>query len=1012
MSKEKQSVKNWKPNESNAINARQSLPLNTRSHKKPRNQRPFLLPAITCKMGKGIWIHWAVMALHVVAILLFTRGFLLTRTELPFYSNCSDASQSPCSYSVPETLNRNDTVEPNQQRCWSKPAVGRLVIIVFDALRFDFVAPSTFFQELKPWMNKLQLVQDLAARNASSARIFKAIADPPTTSLQRLKGLTTGGLPTFIDVGNSFGAPAIVEDNLIHQLAKNGKRVVMMGDDTWTQLFPHHFEKSFPYPSFNVRDLDTVDNGCIDHLLPFLYQEDWDVLIAHFLGVDHAGHIFGVDSVQMIEKLEQYNNVLLKVVEALERQSAPGGLHENTLLLVMGDHGQTVNGDHGGGSAEEVETSMFAVSFKNPPSPILLEFDTSSCELDLDGRNICASSFQQLDFAVTISALLGIPFPFGSIGRVNPQLYALGAGTWNFEDSVGNSQSHSKLEQWMLNYANILCTNSWQVKRYIDIYSASSVIGFSHEDLLHIAGMYAKAEEKWSHATKKLLSREKESQNELLPALKRQIDLYSDFLASVAELARSKWTEFNLKMMGAGLGIMLMSLLMHFIAIKKVKEQFGFSFTSSGDSGISFGLVFSCFMVVMRACSFLSNSFILEEGKAACFLLATTGLIKMRYSIMKKKMILEAFVFLLLITICRFTIEVGMSKQAPSSEIINAYPSWMLRITAGFPVWNILAEVLPVVALILLAILLRKAITGSSSEGIWKYIVIGTNISYILIAVHWASESNILNLDEVLKGIGRNNLPRLIYAIGFGQLFLLAFNQFFNKGKSSDCSKVLYIKTVAMFSAWSSTVILLLGKQGPWIALAFLIGGYCIMRLDNIELDAKDGGSWNTSLDPVPVTQWSLFAVCLFFCTGHWCAFDGLRYGAAFIGFDEFVLGPQAILLTMDTFGFSLILPIFGLPFLVARLGQTEKGKKFMLTRLSLVYMIYGVITATSVTATIICVTMHRRHLMVWGLFAPKFVFDVAGLILTDILVCVASHYYFSRVEDDDDALQDPFSEK
>uniref|UniRef100_A0A2P2LDT1 GPI ethanolamine phosphate transferase 3 isoform X1 n=1 Tax=Rhizophora mucronata TaxID=61149 RepID=A0A2P2LDT1_RHIMU len=32
----------------------------------------------------------------------------------------------------------------------------------------------------------------------------------------------------------------------------------MMGDDTWVQLFPHHFNKSFPYPSFNVKDLDTV----------------------------------------------------------------------------------------------------------------------------------------------------------------------------------------------------------------------------------------------------------------------------------------------------------------------------------------------------------------------------------------------------------------------------------------------------------------------------------------------------------------------------------------------------------------------------------------------------------------------------------------------------------------------------------------------------------------------------------------------------------------------------------
>jgi hypothetical protein len=30
-------------------------------------------------------------------------------------------------------------------------------------------------------------------------------------------GLTTGGLLTFIDVGNSFSAPAIVEDNFINE---------------------------------------------------------------------------------------------------------------------------------------------------------------------------------------------------------------------------------------------------------------------------------------------------------------------------------------------------------------------------------------------------------------------------------------------------------------------------------------------------------------------------------------------------------------------------------------------------------------------------------------------------------------------------------------------------------------------------------------------------------------------------------------------------------------------------
>lgn len=50
-----------------------------------------------------------------------------------------------------------------------------------------------------------------------------------------------------------------------------------------------------------------------------------------------------------------------------------------------------------------------------------------------------------------------------SIGRVNPQLYALGAGTWNFEDSMGNCQNQPKLDEWMLNYVNVLCINSWQV---------------------------------------------------------------------------------------------------------------------------------------------------------------------------------------------------------------------------------------------------------------------------------------------------------------------------------------------------------------------------------------------------------------------------------------------------------------------------------------------------------------------------------------------------------------------
>lgn len=932
--------------------------------------------------------------LHVVGILIFTRGFLLTRTELPYYSNCSDVSESPCF-----TGQSNPYQNQSNSHCWTRPAVDRLVIIVLDALRFDFVAPSTFFKESKPWMDKLRVLQKLASTK-TSARIFKAIADPPTTSLQRLKGLTTGGLPTFIDVGNSFGAPAILEDNLIHQLASNGKRVVMMGDDTWVQLFPHHFKKSYPYPSFNVKDLHTVDNGCIEHLLPSLYEEDWDVLIAHFLGVDHAGHILGVDSVPMIEKLEQYNEILDKVIEVLDNQSGPGGLHENTFLLVMGDHGQTINGDHGGGSAEEVETSVFAMSFKKPPSTMPSEFDTSSCEIDLDQKKTCISSFQQLDFAATVSALLGVPFPFGSIGRVSPELYALGAGTWNLENNIEGNCPNQKEEEWMQNYCNVLCINSWQVKRYIDVYSASSVIGFSSEDLLHISDMYAQAEENWSCSSENLLSFKDESCYSSLP-LKRKIDAYFKFLLNVAELARSKWTEFDLKMMGIGFAIILISLPIYFLAMM-TKSVNGFSLLF-GDSEIFVKLVFALFMVVIRACSFLSNSYILEEGKVASFLLATTAMFKLRNSIKGEKMLMEAIVFLLLITILRFTIEVGLSKQAATSLFMSTHSSWLVEIDPGHPVWIYMAEIIPILALIFLAYLLYIIMARSSCRSIWKYVVLGTILCYILIAVHWASESDVLSSMLMLQGIGRNCIPRIIYAIGLGQLLLLAFSPLFHKDRDLESKMHLLIKTLAMLSSCSSTIIVLSGKQGPLVALVTITGGYCIMRLGNIERGSTDKVAGILTFDPLSVTQWSLLATCLFFVTGHWCAFDGLRYGAAFIGYDEFVLVRQAILLTIDTFGFSHIIPVFGLPFLVARqklLGRTDQDRRLLHLQLSQMYLMYGLITAASVIATILCVIIQRRHLMVWGLFAPKFVFDVVGLILTDILICLAWFYYVGRRED------------
>lgn len=48
-------------------------------------------------------------------------------------------------------------------------------------------------------------------------------------------------------------------------------------------------------------------------------------------------------------------------------------------------------------------------------------------------------------------------------------------------------------------------------------------------------------------------------------------------------------------------------------------------------------------------------------------------------------------------------------------------------------------------------------------------------------------------------------------------------------------------------------------------------------------------------------------------------------------------------------------------------------------------------------TASTAFVMYARRHLMVWALFAPKFVFDGVSLILTDVGILVLGCYYYYK---------------
>lgn len=169
--------------------------------------------------------------LLISSVLLFTRGFLLNRVTQPTNSTCVSFNSPSCN-SAQSSLSNN--VDHSNYHCPDGnklilmselhrashvclPQKAKVILLVVDALRYDFTIFNSSIVEPFAFQNKLPVMDKLLQSHQSSTRLYKFIADPPTTTMQRLKALTTGSLPTFIDAGSNFATSEINEDNLIDQ---------------------------------------------------------------------------------------------------------------------------------------------------------------------------------------------------------------------------------------------------------------------------------------------------------------------------------------------------------------------------------------------------------------------------------------------------------------------------------------------------------------------------------------------------------------------------------------------------------------------------------------------------------------------------------------------------------------------------------------------------------------------------------------------------------------------------
>jgi GPI ethanolamine phosphate transferase 3 subunit O len=153
--------------------------------------------------SRGLLLLLWVVAIHLAGIYLYTKGFLLTRLSLSDISTCSEGDSA----------------------CTLPPSHKRAVLLIIDALRFDFLSPSPPSPPSPYHHNVLTLPAELTAEQPDRSFLFTSFADPPTTTLQRIKGITAGSLPTFVDMGSNFGGYSISEDSVIGQLHAAGKKV-------------------------------------------------------------------------------------------------------------------------------------------------------------------------------------------------------------------------------------------------------------------------------------------------------------------------------------------------------------------------------------------------------------------------------------------------------------------------------------------------------------------------------------------------------------------------------------------------------------------------------------------------------------------------------------------------------------------------------------------------------------------------------------------------------------------
>ncbi|KAI5964783.1 GPI13 [Candida pseudojiufengensis] len=913
-----------------------------------------------------------------IGVGFFTSGFLLSRTVLPNISSCD-----------------NNTCLP--------PKFSKAVVLVIDALRFDFAIPIE--GSTKNYHNQFPILYDLGQKE--NGFLLKFMADPPTTTLQRLKGLTTGSLPTILDAGSNFNGDAIDEDNWLLQFHKINKTIAFMGDDTWTALFSEyiHPDFNFPYDSLNVWDLHTVDNGVIEHLFPLLKNHtQWDLLIGHFLGVDHVGHRYGPEHYTMKEKLNQMNEVIKKVIEELQ---------DDTLLVVMGDHGMDYTGNHGGDAPDELESTLFMYS-KNKKF-----YKQPSGSYNISNKGSDYRQVNQIDLVPTMSLLLGLPIPFNNLGFPIDEAFGnlnevISAGIKSIEQIKNFRDFTPSLADTLIEHYDGLLDDSPISKSE----TLSKIKEYQSLSLDQCKSLWAKFDLRFIGIGLGILFLSLTfmvTYARSIPAV-RVSTMSFEFIGSVVAMSIMgvvlsfsifivlKPGDFTLKIclfIGAALGMVIgfWAPIMDRFSVGYLWHQtvdfFMFNFNSWSFMGIIF--------VALHCLMFASNSYVVWEDKMISYFLVSFGgccihAILVKSNISKEQKILGVSHAVTFLVLTRLTSMITACREEQRPYCTTTFTnSW----------WSIL--LLHIISYLLPASIksfYKLSDSYHSAAPLW----IGTGLKFLLFmnAIYWTFEY--VSTNEYFKNahmiIGAPLIKSLKIAIARLVLFFTLVLANFSWARGPLCVK-LEVERIDIDVSDSSDELMsqesatILGYGNVYGSSYFLL---VLNFTIAIMLTTKPLGAISISMLIIQILSlleiidllgmrknlispiiFGILGFQHFFSTGHQATLPSIQWELGFMTTETILFPFTHLNIILNTFGPFLIITL-SVPLIT--IWKVNPSSKPITVLSQIITNITTLITYFLFTglSSLIFAAHFRRHLMVWKVFAPRFM--LSGMLIILVNLC------------------------